>query len=393
LPIYIDLSACFDDRDVKTEFRNRLEKNLKAFTLDEAYQSPDDAHDSIGFVEHVCEWLNSQGVGLLLLLDEIEQLENEEFEGRRRVEQRLRALLGKPDLQLRAIIGAARVLRRTQEQRSETSRFINLFTIEYIGAISLNEAEQLIRQRQGAAPVRVAEAVVDKILERAACEPYLCQYLCQKLYQPDNTLGTPAEEDLTEFDPIFDGILECDYEYLEEKEQAVLVRIARGQQGDLPPGVAELRELGYIKQIGDEYQIGNHFLKTWVQQNRLDESDRPQTEPKKQDAPTPVQDRGNTDAPSRSSSGIFVPILSAIALMIGFSGVAYLLQDNPAVLALVAAFTVIVFVLVLAFAGLDRGLLSERTFFKLASRALKQGSSLSSPPGEKADADEDSSEG
>jgi len=274
-PVYVTLEDCFGDADIKKSFLRDLRNNLRRFELNEEYQPPAEEHSFADLVDDICEWLNERDIGLLLLLDEFENMEALGEEGIR-LDAKLRVVLGGRKLRLRMIIAASRVLRT---QKLVTSPFIGLFRVEYIGAISEAEGKNLILQEKNPEiEIRVDDKVIDKILDVTACEPYLCQYLCNKLYHPDNSLRVPKDADLTQLDMTLDQIFTLDYAYLKEEEQEILLKVAQVDQIESLSVPQELIKLGYIKQVNNHYNIGNYFLEVWLKVNfiksQLDESSK-----------------------------------------------------------------------------------------------------------------------
>jgi len=263
-PVYITLEDCFSDSDIKKSFLRGFQNNLKKIELEEEYQPPDETYDFVDLVDDVCRWLNNHEIGLLLLLDEIEQLEGEEFEEGGRLEAKLRGIHGRSELRLRTIISASRIL--CTRKSLVTSPFIGLFKIEYIGSIFRAKARKLILQEKNdEVEIKATAEVIDEILEKTACEPYLCQYLCDRLYQRDNSLRTPKDADFTQLDRNLVVILASDYGYLEKEEQKILYTIAQGKQTTVSSVPTELIRLEYVRPVNAHYTIGNHFLGIWLQ--------------------------------------------------------------------------------------------------------------------------------
>jgi len=358
-PVYITLEICFSDADIRKSFLRGFRKNLNKFELEAEYQPPAEEHDFVDSVDEVCRWLNERDIGLLLLLDEIEQIEVLAEEGRR-LEAKLRGINGRSDLRLRTIISAARVLRT---HKMVTSPFIGLFRIEYIGAISKPEAKNLILQEKNAEmKIQVADRVIDEILEKTSSEPYLIQYLCHELYDEDNSLRTPTNEDLTQLNINLSPILAVDYGYLEEDEQKILSDIAQGKQIDSVPD--ELIRLGYIKQISGQYRIGNHFLETWLQKVRPEDDS---THGEEEDEPP-------------SSRKLSKPTDLLVSILLATFGLGLIMGEYAILIrnlsnfqsVLVGLVTAILGFAVLIFAGRSIDIIGETTFFKLFSQIIEQ---------------------
>ncbi len=362
-PVYIDMLQCFSDADIKKSFLRKCQENLKKIGIEEEYQPPEEEHDFADLVDDVCRWLNERDIKLLLLLDEIERIEKLGEEGSKLV-SKLQAVIGGREPRPRMIIASSRVLRTRKEV--VTTPFIGLFRIEYIGAISEKEARKLIRQEKNAEiKIQVADEVIDETLTVSACEPYLCQYLCDKLYQQDNSLRVPTDADLTQLDANLNEILAVDYRYLEEKEKEILLRIARGEQTESLSVPSELIKLGYIKLVNNQYRIGNHFLATWLQANVMQE----QTDGLSGPSESPISQQPSQPAqPSR-----LVDLgVSMLILIVGFG---FIMGEYAVLVAklkltnfqavLVGLVTAILGFPILTFVGVVIKVIGESTFYKL----------------------------
>jgi len=263
-PVYIDMSDCFNEEDIKKSYLREFQDNLREINLEEDYQSLGEEHDLFSLVDYTCGWLNKRNIGLLLLLDEIEGIEKL-GEGSKVFVEKLSGVLRRKK-RLRTII-AARVL---HPQLISTGLFNR---VEYIGAISDEEAKNLILQKKNnelEIQVDDEENTVSRILKTTGSEPYLIQYLCYKLYNEDGSLRTLTGEDLIP-DTVLEEIFESDFEYLMDEEKDVLCRIAQNEQTDSSPIPDALIKLGYIKQINGQHKIGNEFLEKWLQVNGIEE--------------------------------------------------------------------------------------------------------------------------
>ncbi|MBM3238926.1 ATP-binding protein [Candidatus Poribacteria bacterium] len=363
-PVYVTLEDCFSDDDIKKSFLRDFRDNLEKFDIEDKYQPPDGEQDFADSVDDICRWLNERDIGLLLLIDEIERIEDLGGEGSR-LEAKLRGVLGRREPRLRMIIAASRVLRT--RKKVVTSPFINLFRPEYLGAISKEEARKLIRQEKNPEiKIQVADEVMDEILEKTGSEPYLIQYLCHRLYNEDNSLRIPTDEDLNQPDIGLKLIFENDYQFLERDEQYILNRIAQGHQISSASIPVELIRLGYIKKVNNHYRIGNHFLETWLQikvvreLSPLDESSE-------------EYDLSATDNKLLKQFyrlvDIFIIIFGLGLLLFEFAVLRHIL--NPLQVTIVLLATVILGAAILIFAGRYTDIIGETIFYKLLSRVVK----------------------
>ena len=253
-PVYVTLEDCFSDADIKKSFLRDFRNNLAKFEMKEEYQLPDDNEYGgfVDLVDDICQGLNKCGIGLLLLLDEFEQIEELGEEGSRIIPS-LGVILGRRGCKSRVIIAAARVLRT--QRTAKSSPFNRLFASTVtIGPIRPQAARELILQEKNndIEEMRLDGELIDEILNVTACEPYLCQYLCRRLYQSDNSLREIMPEDLTQLDYILDQMFALDYSYLEEGEKDILRKINQGEEIDPSSISVELIQLGYIRRINNQ---------------------------------------------------------------------------------------------------------------------------------------------
>jgi hypothetical protein len=142
-----------------------------------------------------------------------------------------------------------------------------------------------VRQLQGDQEVLAEDGVVDDILIHTNGQPYLIQYLCQRLFETDaagqGRLRLIREEDLAT-DHILSGFFQNDFQHLSKTERRLLLtvaelNIAKEREllvvlNDLPPRKIQnylygLERLGYLRQIFAQWAIGNEFLRRWVMDN------------------------------------------------------------------------------------------------------------------------------
>jgi hypothetical protein len=150
------------------------------------------------------------------------------------------------------------------------------FQLRCLARLEDTAAEALIQQLNSPSPVQVTPSVMQRIKEATGCQPYLLQWLCQQLYQPDHSLRPLTESDL-EVDELLGSLFRADYRNLLSEERALLhliadrprdtseLRVATGIEDEqLSTGLRWLECLGYIQRQEERFSIANAFLVSWL---------------------------------------------------------------------------------------------------------------------------------
>lgn len=216
------------------------------------------------------------GRRLLLLCDEGEALINVE-EAEPCSLQRLRKAIH-TDANIRFVLTSSKRLSLLDDlcRDWDTSPFLHGFAVRYLGGLTDEAADALITQSQSESPVKAAPALCAEIRRLTNNHPYLIQWLCHRLWQSGNSLRPIMPKDL-EPDEHLAARLRMDFDYLSDTERRILHEVcAAGQvtatqlQATLEfPGLSVflhgLTQLGYLRQEGEVYTIGNHFLASWLE--------------------------------------------------------------------------------------------------------------------------------
>ncbi|MFB0545323.1 MAG: hypothetical protein ACETWB_00285, partial [Anaerolineae bacterium] len=237
--------------------------------------------DPFELLEDVDERAAAAGMKMLLLCDEAEGLLDIE----RRQPDTLKILRGliQGCRALRTILMATKNLTKVDDlcRSWDTSPFLSIFPPPlYLAGLSDEEAASLICQSQSPKPVQVSSDLMVKINRLTNNHPYLIQYLCSCLYS-DGRLRPIGEGDLILRDEHLVRGLRQDFDYLSDGEQCILHRVCALERStmtqlqetiplaDLPIFLHGLTQLGYLRQEGEYYTIGNHFLATWLRQHAV----------------------------------------------------------------------------------------------------------------------------
>jgi len=106
------------------------------------------------------------------------------------------------DHRVRTVMTSTKLLAELNKLNSEWSTSPFLFGFNLVNLTRLDEAASraLVRQLQGEAEVLAADGVVDDVLIHTNGQPYLIQFLCQRLFETDEEgngrLRSVREEDL-----------------------------------------------------------------------------------------------------------------------------------------------------------------------------------------------------
>jgi hypothetical protein len=188
---------------------------------------------------------------------------------------RLRRVLQKGP-EVRSVITATRRLARLDETAAlATSPFLHGFLPPaYLTPLEAEETAALL-SRGG-----FNETAIAAISEKTGNQPFLVQLIASRLFENkdlDGTLDVVANDDMVS------NFFSVDFQTLEAIERRILEEVARERSlspaeigaalstpGDtLGPHLLGLAQMGYLKQAGGRYSIGNWFFETWLRRQSL----------------------------------------------------------------------------------------------------------------------------
>jgi hypothetical protein len=222
---------------------------------------------------------------LLLLCDEGEALMNVE-EAEPRSLQRLRRIIH-TNANIRLVLTSSKQLSLLDDlcRAWVTSPFLHGFAVRYLTSLTEEATDALITQSQSESPVKAAPELRAEIRCLTNNHPDLVQWLCYRLWQPDNTLRPITPGDL-EPDQLLAARLRMDFDYLSDTERRILHEVCAAGQVTaaqlqatpdlprLPTFLYGLTQLGYLRQEGQVYVIGNRFLASWLKTAPWEESSK-----------------------------------------------------------------------------------------------------------------------
>ena len=284
VPLFWDLQGCTNTADLSSELFIALEDVKGRFADAGLPMEILQLKDAVTMLRQISRALRRQSRQLLLLVDEAEVLV-EIAQHEPAWLARLRKAL--QEGQLRSVIASTKLLTQLTEQSSDwmTSPFLFGFHLVKLWALKREGATALVKQSQAAHVIDVNESVLDDILRYTNHHPYLIQYLCQRLFvEGIDRRGRlrPIEDADLSVDHLLAGFFQVDYQRLSVTERKILLAVAEAtalehdalakvvdddQYGQLAAILKSLKELGQLREHQGRWEIGNEFLKRWLQNN------------------------------------------------------------------------------------------------------------------------------
>jgi hypothetical protein len=287
IPLFWDMQGCESARELSDELFYALMDVADRFAAAGVDVNSFSGQDALLILRALARALVEQEKQLLLLVDEAEVLINIARQDPAWV-GRLRRMM--QDHRVRTIMTSTKLLAELNKLTSEwtTSPFLFGFNLVSLTRLDEDAARALVCQLQGDQEVLAPDGVVDDVLIHTNGQPYLIQYLCQRLFETDEQgngrLRAVREEDLAT-DHILTGFFQNDFQHLTKTERRLLLAvaeltIAKEKEllvvlNDLPPRKIQMylygmERLGYLRQIFGQWAVGNEFLRRWVMDNLED---------------------------------------------------------------------------------------------------------------------------
>jgi hypothetical protein len=284
VPLFWDMQGCESARELSDELFYALMDVADRFAAVGVDVNSFSGQDALLILRALARTLVEQEKQLLLLVDEAEVLINIARQDPAWV-GRLRRMM--QDHRVRTIMTSTKLLAELNRLTSEwtTSPFLFGFNLVNLTRLDEDSARALVRQLQGDQEVLAPDGVMDDVLIHTNGQPYLIQYLCQRLFETDmhgnGCLRAVREEDLAT-DHILTGFFQNDFQHLTKTERRLLLAvaeltIAKEKEllvvlNDLPPRKIQMylygmERLGYLRQIFGQWAVGNEFLRRWVMDN------------------------------------------------------------------------------------------------------------------------------
>jgi DNA-binding winged helix-turn-helix (wHTH) protein len=277
LPVFWDLQGADQPNELHLDFADALldaEERLERVDIPLSTVRANDCFESLGRLRRA---LMSQGLRLLLLCDEVEELIQLNRQDPSLLRKLRRALHSRDGI--RSVLASSSRLWRLADTDEDTSPFLDGFTPPLtIGALEDEEARQLIRQSRlhAASRPQFADDEIEYIRDICGNHPYQIQLLCRRFLDCGNM---EAAVDEVACDRAVGFFLAVDWELLGESERDMLRFLAdrpgsslealqaglEDSAGSVVTRLSALHELGFIRKAPDgRHEIASHFLREWL---------------------------------------------------------------------------------------------------------------------------------
>jgi RNA polymerase sigma-70 factor (ECF subfamily) len=308
LPLFWDFQGSADPEELHLGFHDAVldaEDRLAEAGVDPEKLAAEDLFASLG---HLRRHLRSQGMKLLLLCDEVEELIKLQRQDPSLLRKLRRAMQAGEEI--RSVLTSTIRLWALAEERGDTSPFLHGFAPPlYLAPLEDEEARSLLLQEHLAAEARpgLSKEVVEEIRSRCDNHPYLLQ-LVGKRYVETGELEEALEQ--VAADDMVSHFFAVDYEMLSASEQGILRTIAAESAAasgslqerlsvdrkSLTGGLMRLESLGFIRRDQERrFELRNHFFQRWLRRAARDEG-------RSSDGDRPVSDADLSDLSQRITS-------------------------------------------------------------------------------------------
>jgi DNA-binding winged helix-turn-helix (wHTH) protein len=282
LPVFWDLQGADRPQELHLDFADALldaEGRLEDVGVPLADVRADDCFDSLGLLRRK---LNSKGLQLLLLCDEVEELIQLNRQDPSILRKLRRALHSRDGI--RSVLASSSRLWQLAQTDEDTSPFLDGFTPPLaVGALEDETARQLIRQTQLQASSRpnFNDDAVERIRRQCGNHPYQIQILCRRMLacgDLDEAIEEVAHDRAVSF------FFSVDYELLGDTERSILqvmakqpeasLAVVQQQLGDssepVATGLAALESLGFVgRESNGRLVIKSQFLRRWLSEGTI----------------------------------------------------------------------------------------------------------------------------
>ncbi len=284
VPIYLDIQGCETSRNLTDELLYAVEDVSERFKPFGVYASDLADKDAIDILRVLNRRLGEHGRQLLLLVDEAEALININKEEGAWL-ARLRKAIQTP--QQRTIVTATKLLARLNEPDTSwnTSPFLFGFRLVSLWNLDPESSANLVRQSQVHEPILVDDSIMADILRYTNRHPYLMQYLCQRLFTAEQESPgqlRPVEETDLVPDQLLASFFYIDFQHLTDIERRILLVIHEmgvastevlfsclndQTSSRISTFLYDMNNLGYIRNVGGRWTVGNEILRLWLQEH------------------------------------------------------------------------------------------------------------------------------
>ena len=279
VPVFWDLQGADRPEELHLDFADALldaEERLAQIGIDLTEVRSHDCFESLGQLRRR---LMAQGLRLLLLCDEVEELIQLNQQDPSLLRKLRRALHSRDGI--RSVLASSSRLWQLAETDEDTSPFLDGFTPPLpIGSLDDQTARELVRQTQLPDTVRpaIGEEEVDRIRALCGNHPYQIQLLCRRVLDRGDL--DRAVEEVTH-DRAVSFFFSVDYELLGDDERTILTVLAErpgmssgelekhlGQSSEsAATSLSALHELGLVvRDDEDRHEVASEFLRRWLEE-------------------------------------------------------------------------------------------------------------------------------
>lgn len=269
-PLFWDLQGAAEPAELHLDFREALldaEERLEAVGIRVGEVEDEDLFASLGRLRRR---LRSQGLRLLLLCDEVEELLHLDREDPSLLGKLRRATQSQEGI--RTVLASSVRLWALAEAARDTSPFLHGFVPPlYLGTMDDEAARELVRQTRLPPERRPSfdDATVEEIRARCGNHPFLLQLLSKRCLETGDLAAASAE---VEADEMVRHFFAVDFELLGGGEQRILRALAQ-EQGNpegaepLAESLQRLERLGFVVRAADgTFSVANRFFRLWLRE-------------------------------------------------------------------------------------------------------------------------------
>lgn len=263
-PLFWDLQGAAEPAELHLDFREALldaEERLEAIGIRVEEVEDEDLFASLGRLRRR---LQSQGLRLLLLCDEVEELLHLDREDPSLLGKLRRATQSRDGI--RTVLASSVRLWALAEETRDTSPFLHGFVPPlYLGTMDDDAARDLVRQSRLPPEHRptLDETTVEEIRARCGNHPFLLQLLSKRCLETGDLEAASTE---VEADEMVRHFFAVDFGLLDEAERHALRALADAEAPT--DGLQRLERLGFVTRNADgTCAVANRFFLRWLRES------------------------------------------------------------------------------------------------------------------------------
>ncbi|MCG8603824.1 protein kinase [bacterium] len=273
ISLFWDLQGSRDLEGLKESLIESVEDAEERFSAIDVEIEPLESLDLFGILRTLRRKAKSQGLNLLLLCDEAEELITVESHNPETL-PRLRRSLQRGENVYTVLASTRRLAKLETASIPDTSPFLHGFIPPvYLRPLDTETAERLVSRGE------FDSATSAEILDKTNNHPYLIQLVCERLFDARD-LNKVLEE--ISLDDMVCHFFSLDFQYLDERQKEMLMHVLQNEALSLMDLehqfetrtetviklLYELTQLGFLRQVDSHYTISNYFFKTWLEREK-----------------------------------------------------------------------------------------------------------------------------